>query len=153
MKLAEALIERADLQRHIEQLKSRAVQNAKVQEGSTPAEDPNALLGELDRAATQLTGLIQRINRTNAATSLDDGGLTIADAIAERDVLKLRHAAYKSLADAGVVEQNRYSKSEVRFESLVNVAALQARADDVARAYRELDTRIQAANWATDLLE
>lgn len=152
MKLAEALIERADLQRRIEQLRARATQNAKVQEGSKPAEDPNALLEELERATRQLTVLIQRINRTNAATPLDDD-MTIADAIAERDVLKLRHSAYKAVAGAGVVEQNRYSKSEIRFESLVDVAGLQARADDAAQQSRALDTRIQAANWSTDLLE
>ncbi len=154
MKLAEALIQRADLQRRIEQLKNRAVQNAKVQEGSVPAEDPNALLGDLYKAADQLTVLIQRINRTNAATPLGgEDDLTIADAIAQRDVLKLRHAASKTVAEAGLVQQNLYSKSEVRFRSLVDVAALQAQADDLAQAYRELDTRIQAVNWNTDLLD
>ena len=40
MKLAEALIERADLQRRLEQLKQRLNQNAQYQEGEEPAKYP-----------------------------------------------------------------------------------------------------------------
>ena len=39
MKLAEALQERADLNRQIEQLQARLYNNAVVQEGEKPAED------------------------------------------------------------------------------------------------------------------
>ena len=44
MKLAEALNERADIQRRIAQLESRLIDNAKVQEGEEPAERPEDLL-------------------------------------------------------------------------------------------------------------
>ena len=44
MKLAEALIARADLQKKISQLSSRMQHNAKVQEGEKAAEDINELL-------------------------------------------------------------------------------------------------------------
>lgn len=152
MRLAEALIQRADNQKRIEQLRGRIVQNAKVQEGSVPAEDPNALLVELERVAADLQDLIQRINRTNAATELAKGQ-TIADAIAERDVLRLRHGVYTAAAAAGIITQDRYSKSEIRFESALDVAELQQKADELAQAYRELDTRIQEANWQTSLVE
>jgi hypothetical protein len=94
MKLAEALIQRADYQKRIEQLKNRIVQNALVQEGEGPAEDPVALLEEMERIAAALVNLVQRINRTNAATFLDNDDLTIADAIAERDNLRLRRGVY-----------------------------------------------------------
>ena len=40
MKLAEALIVRSDYQKRIEQLRNRLLQNAKIQEGETPNEDP-----------------------------------------------------------------------------------------------------------------
>ena len=43
MKLAEALILRADCQKRIAQLKSRLLVNAKVQEGDAPAETPREL--------------------------------------------------------------------------------------------------------------
>jgi hypothetical protein len=59
MRLAEALILRADAQKRIEHLKQRLLRNAKVQEGDVPAENPAELIGELDRIAAELTRLIQ----------------------------------------------------------------------------------------------
>ena len=49
MKLAEALQERADLNKKIEQLRSRITSNALMQEGVLPVEDPEQLLKELSR--------------------------------------------------------------------------------------------------------
>jgi len=70
MKLAEALILRADCQKRITQLKSRLLVNAKVQEGDAPAETPQELFAELGRVSTELLDLIKRINRTDSATAL-----------------------------------------------------------------------------------
>ena len=42
MKLAEALQERADLNRRLQQLQQRLANNAIVQEGEQPAEDPKS---------------------------------------------------------------------------------------------------------------
>ena len=152
MKLAEALILRADQQKRIEQLRQRLLRNAKVQEGDKPAEDPRELLAEVERTAADLERLIQRINRTNAATQFDTG-LSLSDALARRDVLKIRNAVLRELAGTATVEQVRYSGLEIKFRSTVDVADTQRRADDLARQYRELDTRIQELNWATDLEE
>jgi hypothetical protein len=152
MKLAEALILRADAQKRIEQLKQRLLRNAKVQEGDAPAENPRDLIAEIDRVAADLTRLIQQINRTNAASFLADGTV-VSDALARRDVLAKLHAVYRDLAATATVDQTRYSRSEVKFVSTVDVAATQRRADDLARQYRELDGAIQAANWSIELLE
>ena len=54
MKLAEALQERADLNRKIEQLQDRLSNNVLVQEGEQIAEDPEKLKDELDSAAGRL---------------------------------------------------------------------------------------------------
>jgi hypothetical protein len=152
MKLAEALILRADGQKRFEQLKQRVVRSAKVQEGDEPPEKPPELLAELERLATELVDLIQRINRTNAATEYAPGK-TLSDALAERDVLVLRREAYSVLAQAAAVTQDRYSKSEVKFKSTVNVAEIQRQVDALAKAYRETDARIQEINWQTELSE
>ena len=73
MKLAEALISRADHLKRIERLKLRLLQNAKVQEGDKPAEKPNDLIKEIERLSDSLARLIQRINSTNSVTVLDAG--------------------------------------------------------------------------------
>lgn len=152
MKLAEALILRADYQKRVEQLKQRLQQNAKVQEGDTPAENPGELLADLERMTSDLTLLIQRINRTNSATPFAEAQ-TLADALALRDVTKIKLSAYRDLAQAASITQVRATRSEVKFRSTVNVADIQQQADRLAKAYRELDAQIQAANWLTDVLE
>lgn len=68
MKLAEALQERADLNRTIQQLKERLDNNVLVQEGEQPAEQPERLKQELDAAIQRLEYLMARINHTNCQT-------------------------------------------------------------------------------------
>jgi hypothetical protein len=85
MKLAEALILRADKQKRLEQLKERLLRNVKIQEGTKPAEKPEALLAELETLTKELGSLIQKINRTNSVTKFDKTR-TIADVLAERVV-------------------------------------------------------------------
>ena len=55
MKLAEALQERADLNRKIEDLRRRLGNVVLVQEGEEPAEDPKKLLQDLVYTASQNT--------------------------------------------------------------------------------------------------
>lgn len=150
MKLAEALALRSDAQKRFEQLKQRLLRAAKVQEGDKPPENPAELMRELDAVGGELRSLIQRINRTNSSTELERG-MSISDAIATRDVLRLSHIAYRDLAATAVVTQDRRTKSEVRFKGTVSVAAMQKKADQLAKAHRELDSRIQAANWEYEL--
>ena len=152
MKLAEALILRADSSRRVEQLRQRLLRSAKVQEGNQPAENPQELIAELERVSGQLEQFVQRINRTNSNTMLDEA-MSLSDALAVRDNLKLKQGIYQHLAQAAVVTQDRYSKSEVKFTSTVDVAAIQRRADDLARQHRDLDAKIQEANWRTELLD
>jgi hypothetical protein len=150
MKLAEALILRADSQKRIEQLKLRLLSNAKVQEGDEPAEEPQKLLAEFEGVTEELTRLMQRINKTNATTELEPG-MTLSDALAVRDVLRLKHRVYRDLAQAATVTQGRYSRSEVKFKSAVKVGEVQKQADRLAQEHRELDARIQALNWRVEL--
>ena len=152
MKLAEALVLRADSQKRLEQLKFRLIRSAKVQEGDEPAENPQRLLAELEEVAQQLADLIRRINRTNSDSKLPDGA-TVSDALATRDVLLKRRSVYAELANAAAIGQERYSRSEVKFKSTVNVSEIQGDVDKLSREYRELDSRLQEANWVIELVE
>lgn len=51
MKLSEALMNRADYQKWLGQLKQRVLSNAKVQEGDEPAEAVASLLAQVDQLA------------------------------------------------------------------------------------------------------
>lgn len=151
MKLAEALVLRADKKKRIEQLKQRILRNARVQEGEKPAEDPEALIKEMEKVSEELVVLIQRINRTNSNTEFEEG-VSLADAIARRDILVLKNSVYRDLAQAATITQDIRTKSEVKFKGTVKVPQIQEQADQLAKAHRELDTRIQELNWKTDLL-
>jgi hypothetical protein len=152
MKLAEALILRADVQKRIEQVKQRLLRVVKVQEGENPAEDPQVLMSQLEQLYVQLTDLVQRINRTNVATAFDSE-MTMADALAVRDHLGGRQVVYREVAQMATVVYERFMRSEVRYETTVDVAMIQRQADELAVERRELDTRIQELNWTTDLVE
>ncbi|MFI1760781.1 DIP1984 family protein [Streptomyces sp. NPDC020800] len=156
MKLAEALAERAEAARRVEQLRARIVSSARYQEGETPAEAADQLLAEADEVLATLEALIRRINRTNSATDMGHDG-TLTDALARRDTLRLRHSVITAAADAaaGTGERGygRQLRSELMMLPALPVADLRAQADTLAREIREIDVRIQRTNWEADLLD
>lgn len=151
MKLAEALQERADLNRRIEQLRYRLNNNVMVQEGEKPLEDPAALLEELESSFTRLEWLIARINLTNCAVKVE--GRSLTELIARRDVLSLRADAYRRLVEEASQNTHRATRTEIKILSAVDVPALQRQADDASRELRLLDNTLQATNWTADLME
>ena len=150
MKLAEALIQRSDAKKRLEQLRQRLVRSAKVQEGESAPENPRDLLSEMDALVNELTDLIQRINRTNSST-LFDANRSLTDVLAERDALMMRRSLLSSLMQAAQ-PQNRFGRMEIKETPTVSIAELQKQSDDLARQHRELDTAIQQMNWNVELL-
>jgi hypothetical protein len=154
MKLAEALIQRADAQKRLQQLQERLNRSARVQEGDTAPEDPQALLDEASQIIGLWNDLVKKINRTNAATRFD-AVRTLTDAIADRDALARERNILAGVIAAATPAQHAYgyNQSNIKYFRTVNVAEVQRRADELARRYRELDSAIQAMNWNTDLME
>ncbi len=150
MKLAEALIERADLQCRLEQLKQRLNQNAQYQEGEEPAESPEALLAEYRQAATKLGQLIVKINLANNRIQLESGQLMV-EALAKRDRLKAEHNTLINLADAATQTFDRYSRSEIKTLAAIDVKNIRKQIDEIAKQHRQLDTQIQQANWLSEI--
>lgn len=148
MKLAEALQERADLNRRIQQLQQRLGNNAIVQEKEKPIEDPKLLLAELDRCVAALEDIITRINLTNCRTQVE--GKTLTEHLARRDALKLKLGAYRDLAYRASQVGQRVSGREIKLFSAVDVPRIQRDADELSKELRLLDNSIQAANWATE---
>ena len=142
MKLANALSLRSELQTRIRQLESRLDNNALVQEGESPAEDPMELLRELEEDYAQLEELIARINRTNSTTEAGEGR-TLSD----------RLRILRDFLNSASAVVNRRTVGEIRIRSAVNVRELQKQVDRDAKALRELDETIQEKNWTTELVE
>ncbi len=152
MKLAEALSVRSDRQKRMLQLTERVKANALVQEGDSPSEKAEDLLAEFSQVADEFESIVSRINRTNLAVNISDGR-TLTEAIARRDTLKFHINIWRQAADAAAVRQIRGTKSEIRLVSVINVREAREKADLFSKELRELDTKIQAANWTNDLLD
>lgn len=151
MFLAEALAERAEAQRRYEQLLQRLLRVVRIQEGDQAPEDPNELITEANKILNRLDELIRRINKTNTETKFDEK-YSLTDAIAFRDMALKRRKLYSDLATKASTSQDRYTRSEVKYVSTVNVREMQKRVDQLAGDYRKLDTRIQKLNWEVELL-
>lgn len=150
MKLAEALKLRSDLQKRIAQLKEALNNNVKVQEGDQPAEKPEKLFAELNGLLPQLENLIVRINNTNCKTYV--GEKTLTEWIAARDVLSTKLQIYRSAYSNAVIRAERYSRNEVRYVRAVNAEELHKQIDAMSKQYRELDLKLQEANWTNELI-
>lgn len=151
MKLAEALQERADLNTKIHDLDSRLSNNALVQEGEKPNEDPDLLLKELNDSIDRLQKLISDINLTNCRTIVD--GKSLTEMIASKDCLTVKRAVYRDLIDAASQNTYRARETEIKVLPTVNVKNLQKQADGIAKEIRLLDNTLQSTNWTTDLIE
>lgn len=149
MKLAEALQERADLNRRIEQIKGRLSNNAIVQEGEHPAENPQELLSELNGCIANLQDLIARINLTNCKTTIE--GQSLTELIAKKDSLSIQLTAYRGLASDASQLTHRMTRTEIKMVSTVNVKEIQKSVDELAKELRLLDNKIQEMNWKTEL--
>ena len=130
MKLAEALSIRKDLQKRIQQL--------------------GELMKELDSCLSQLQELIWRINATNIETKNGEGK-TLTELMAQKDVLTMRISTLRSVFDTASSGQDRYSRSEIKMVTVVDVKALSKQIDEYSAQLRKLDIEIQALNFQTEL--
>lgn len=152
MKLAEALSIRKDLQKRIQQLGQRIQNNVKVQEGDEPKEQPEELMKEFDACLRQLQNIIWLINATNIHTTNADGK-TLTELMAQKDVMTMRISTLREIFDTASSSHDRYSRSEIKTVTVIDVKALSKQIDDYSAQLRKLDIEIQSLNFQTDLLE
>lgn len=150
MKLAEALNERAALKKRISQLSSRLMDNARVQEGDQPAEDPEMLLQEIRYSISELELFIYRINKTNNCTQINSYTLNLL--LAKRDTLIHYVSILRSFLSETSRRVDRSSPREIRICSTVDALDLRQILDTKSKELRELDAQIQQLNWTTELL-
>jgi len=150
MKLAEALLIRADQKKKILSLRERIGQNALSQEGDTPRENVGQLIAECFAVVAEQQALILKIDAANANAKLPDGR-ALAEVLAARDVLMQQHAVLKSAVDATHKEPDRYSPREIKWVPQIDVAGTQKQMEDLSKKIRELNVQIQETNWRVEL--
>lgn len=119
--------------------------------GDNPPEDPEELLSEIHRSFTELQRLICAIDKTNATAQLE--GRSLAAVLTERAMLKSKQRILLALIDHSSIMPQRQTKSEIRFVSTIKASRLQKQADELGTAFRQLDLKLQAANWSIELAE
>ena len=149
MKLAEALQARSDLKKQLNQLEYRMSNNALVQEGEQPNEKPSELFKQYNDGLKQLEELIIRINLTNSRAKVE--GVTLTELIARRDTLKQKIDAYRSVLSTASSNTSRATRTEIKVLSTINVESFQKDVDRMSKDLRELDNKIQEANWKIEL--
>ena len=150
MKLAEALMQRAQMQQRLENLQSRILANLKVQEGMEPHEDPQELIAQAFATNEEMGELIIRINARNTATVLPDGK-RLSDVLTERDTLMRNRNLLAACTGKAMEPDYRLARAEVKMFVTVSVSDLQRRVDALSKELRELDVKIQEVNWTTEL--
>jgi hypothetical protein len=145
MKLAELLMQRADLQKKIASLKTRAVASALADEGSKPIEEPDKLIAEAMDAMATLRNAITRINEINLQWKMPDGRV-IMHWIAERDSLTQQHGLLSAVIE-GSSQRSRYGRAEIKREPTVDVSALHTRLDQISARIRKVNLALQEQNW------
>ena len=150
MKLAEALLIRADQKKKILSLRERIAQNALAQEGDAPREDVAEMIAECFAVIAEQQALVLKIDAANAAAKLPDGR-PLTEVLAARDVLMQQHGILKSAVEATHKEADRYSMREIKWVPQIDVAATQKQMEDLSRKIRELNVQVQETNWRTEL--
>ena len=145
MKLATALAERSDIQNRINTISVRHDNTAKVQEGDVPAEDPQALMEELDRLIVRLEDLVARINLTNSGTVYE--GRTITELLAHRDCLKKKVRVLRDFLNTASDRVTRMTRTEIKIVSTVPVTEIQKTVDGLAKELRTVDNRADVIKW------
>ena len=158
MKLAEALLEKKALSGRISDLQSRFVEAALITEGDAPEEDASVLMSALVEALARHEELTVQINHTNNTIIVGDTGLTMMQSLARRDGIKLQQTNYSTIAQLLRMRnrnRNLYGEAtttKVTVADGVNPSYYIKLVDTLGKEYRVLDTAIQAANWANDLV-
>ena len=112
--------------------------------------NPDDLLSKLDEVFNKLELITKRINYTNSQIIIN--GQTLVDLILTRDAIKMKRKILTTLLDEATIKQDRYSQSEIKFVTIIDVLNIQRQIDDLSKRFRELDTQIQQLNWTHDLM-
>ena len=150
MKLAEALLLRADMKKKLASLRERVTGNAIVQENEKPHEEPLDLMKQATGVLEELELLALRVNAANLQTVLPDGR-SLAKLLAHRDKLAQQHSLLQAAIEGTKKEPDRYSMKEIKWVATVDVAKLQKQSDDLSKQLRELNVQIQETNWRVEI--
>lgn len=155
MKIAQALMRRADLKTRMQQVNARMVANATHQEDQKPAESASSLFVELLDVIKQYHNLVAAINTANANTTVeikDVGQMTLNEALCGRASLKTRAVYINALVEATLrATQRHYDRDDIKTVSVLDIQKLRKEADVTNAQFRAFNEAIEARNWEVEI--
>lgn len=155
MKLGEALTVRARQAQKLHNLLGRIKANAISQEDAQPSEEPNALIDEYLAISGTHENLVALIQESNANTMVSFNGelLSLTALLQHREAMTRERNVLGIAAAAGSLSRDafRFTHSELKYVSRVNVPELRIREDAMTEMIRKIDARIQSVNWDTEI--
>jgi len=147
MKLAEAMMQRADLDKKVSILGARLNDIALINKNYALEDEPKHLFEELNKSMKALSELVYRIHVTNMETI--DNGTTITAMLTKEEILKMRINTLIRIKESASID-SRFDKTI--YTILINKAELQKELDECKSQLEKLDMKLQQLNWQTELI-
>jgi len=147
MKLAEAMMQRADLDKKVSILGARLNDIALINKNYALEDEPKHLFEELNKSMKALSELVYRIHVTNMETI--DNGRTITAMLTKEEILKMRINTLIRIKESASID-SRFDKTI--YTILINKAKLQKELDECKDQLEKLDMKLQQLNWQTELI-
>jgi hypothetical protein len=144
IKLAEAILQRGDLQKFIEQLKVRLNNNTLRQDKTKTPEKPEDILKEVYMSYSRLEFLINVINEANNKTEM-------YKLLNKREIIKSKLSVLRNFLTNLSSGVNRYSKTEIAILPNYEPVKVQKEIDQLAKEFRLVDNQIQSQNWLIEV--
>lgn len=158
MRLAEALVERKELKKELQDLSSRITSSYSRNEDEEEYENTTELLQKFVSTSNRLTSLVIQIQNTNNMTTINSNnkqysGYTISQLIEQRNHISALRNLHSTLLLSGRGGSYRSTKDELKTVYSIPQEEIRKQYDKLSKTYREIDFILQEANFSTNLLD
>lgn len=150
MKLAEALMERKNLENDINGLNERISEEAITQKDYEVLDDLNL---EFEKHIEQYDKYEEIVNKINEANSRVYDGVTNLELLNKRKVLSKKYRDVKEiyLASKKPLKQEIYGDKIIEKKLNIDKMILKKELNKICKEARELEVKIQSRNWTIEI--
>lgn len=149
MKLAEALLERRDLQNKLLGLKNTMISQSLIEEGDKLEVSMDELLKEYHIVNVQLEKIIVGIHEKNQTVIVLETKETLQATLEKREGYRREYDVYQEIISTQQ-DQRRFARNEIKMVPSFSQKELTEKLNELAKKIRQVDALIQQTNWRED---
>ncbi len=149
MKLAEALLERRDLQNKLLGLKNTMISQSLIEEGDKLEVSMDELLKEYHIVNVQLEKIIVGIHEKNQTVIVLETKETLQATLEKREGYRREYDVYQQIISTQQ-DQRRFARNEIKMVPSFSQKELTEKLNELAKKIRQVDALIQQTNWRED---